>query len=451
MNEHVDLQVGEVRSGPGVVQFDDDLHDAGVLARGRVGADLILLLHLLADLLDVAGDVVLESRAAHGGVLADFDEADVALVNLGDGVHVVDAGEFEHAGLAHQFARPDQDFQHAARHGRANVGALQFGLDACQVGLGHLDPGLGQADRRPGGAAGRSLGVGFAAGSVGFLLTGQPLFAQLGAAHGLALGDVGVALDGDGDRVVMVDETGTLIDGDQLLYVLATARKDKGGLQGPVVATVMSNLGLEHALQARDIEFRRAAVGDRYVLEVLRDSGGVLGGETSGHMLVLDKATTGDGLISALQMAGEGVGGAAGGLCGGLFGGVVMIKLGINRALWVFGVVQVVSILGFALLSIIGHNLWMLGAANAFEYLGVGLGTAAFTAFIAKTTNPVFAATQFALFTAFTAVPRTLANAVTGVIVEQTGWTSFFLLCTVLAIPGMLLLLKVAPWNEEKI
>ena len=136
---------------------------------------------------------------------------------------------------------------------------------------------------------------------------------------------------------------------------------------------------------------------------------------------------------------------------GGLFGGVVMIKLGINRALWVFGVVQVVSILGFALLSIIGHNLWMLGAANAFEYLGVGLGTAAFTAFIAKTTNPVFAATQFALFTAFTAVPRTLANAVTGVIVEQTGWTSFFLLCTVLAIPGMLLLLKVAPWNEEKI
>jgi phosphoglucosamine mutase len=114
--------------------------------------------------------------------------------------------------------------------------------------------------------------------------------------------DVGVALDGDGDRVVMVDETGTLIDGDQLLYVLATARKDKGGLQGPVVGTVMSNLGLEHALQARDIEFRRAAVGDRYVLEVLRDSGGVLGGETSGHMLVLDKATTGDGLISALQV-----------------------------------------------------------------------------------------------------------------------------------------------------
>jgi phosphoglucosamine mutase len=114
--------------------------------------------------------------------------------------------------------------------------------------------------------------------------------------------DVGVALDGDGDRVVMVDENGELIDGDQLLYVLATARKEQGGLPGPVVGTVMSNLGLEHALGARDIEFRRAPVGDRYVLEVLRESGGILGGETSGHMLVLDKTTTGDGLISALQV-----------------------------------------------------------------------------------------------------------------------------------------------------
>ena len=113
---------------------------------------------------------------------------------------------------------------------------------------------------------------------------------------------VGVALDGDGDRVVMVDENGELVDGDQLLYVVATARKAAGNLTGPVVGTVMSNLGLEHALNAQDIEFRRAAVGDRYVLESLRDSGGVLGGETSGHMLVLDKTTTGDGLISALQV-----------------------------------------------------------------------------------------------------------------------------------------------------
>lgn len=135
-------------------------------------------------------------------------------------------------------------------------------------------------------------------------------------------------------------------------------------------------------------------------------------------------------------------------IAGGLAGGVIMIRLGINRALWVFGGVQIMSILGFALLSEVGANPWMLGVTVSLEYLGVGLGTAAFIAFIAKNTNPVFAATQFALFTALTSVPRTLANAVTGVIVEQTGWTPFFLLCTALAVPGMLLLFKVAPWNE---
>jgi PAT family beta-lactamase induction signal transducer AmpG len=136
---------------------------------------------------------------------------------------------------------------------------------------------------------------------------------------------------------------------------------------------------------------------------------------------------------------------------GGLMGGLVMVKLSINRALWAFGFVQIVSILGFALLSVVGANPWMLGFAVAFEYLGVGLGTAALTAFIARSTNIAFAATQFALFTALAATPRTLANAVTGVIVEHVGWTHFFVLCTALAIPGMLLLLKVAPWNEDSV
>ncbi len=134
---------------------------------------------------------------------------------------------------------------------------------------------------------------------------------------------------------------------------------------------------------------------------------------------------------------------------GGLAGGVIMIKLGINRALWLFGVVQITSILGFALLSVVGINLWMLGFVVAFEYLGVGLGSAAFVAFMARTTNPVFAATQFALFSALTAVPRTVVGAFTGVMVEHLGWTNFFLMCTVLAIPGMLLLFKVAPWNGD--
>ena len=113
---------------------------------------------------------------------------------------------------------------------------------------------------------------------------------------------IGIALDGDADRVVMVDELGQIVDGDQLLFVLAMSRKEEGKLRGPVVGTVMSNLGLEHALQRHDIEFKRASVGDRYVLETLRSTGGIIGGETSGHVICLDKTTTGDGLISALQI-----------------------------------------------------------------------------------------------------------------------------------------------------
>jgi phosphoglucosamine mutase len=113
---------------------------------------------------------------------------------------------------------------------------------------------------------------------------------------------VGLALDGDGDRVVMVDELGRCVDGDQLLYILARARRDAGTLTGPVVGTSMSNLGLELALGELGIAFRRAAVGDRHVLGMLQEVGGTLGGETSGHILCLDKTTTGDGLISALQV-----------------------------------------------------------------------------------------------------------------------------------------------------
>src|SRR3979411_2077389 len=112
---------------------------------------------------------------------------------------------------------------------------------------------------------------------------------------------VGLALDGDGDRLVMVDHLGRIVDGDQILYVIARARKDAGNLSTPVVGTVMSNLGLEVALRESGIEFLRAPVGDRYVLAMLRDTGGTLGGETSGHILCLDKTTTGDGLVSGLQ------------------------------------------------------------------------------------------------------------------------------------------------------
>jgi len=114
--------------------------------------------------------------------------------------------------------------------------------------------------------------------------------------------DAGLALDGDGDRLVMVDHLGRVVDGDQLLYVIAKARHAAGALPGPVVGTVMSNLGLEHALQRLGIPFLRAKVGDRHVLELLRERGGTLGGETSGHLLCLDRTTTGDGIVSALQV-----------------------------------------------------------------------------------------------------------------------------------------------------
>ncbi len=137
-------------------------------------------------------------------------------------------------------------------------------------------------------------------------------------------------------------------------------------------------------------------------------------------------------------------------IIGGILGGIMMLKIGINRALWLFGMVQIVSILGFAVLARVGEGLWLLGLVISFEYLGVGLGTAAFVAFMARSTHPAFAATQLALFTALTAVPRTVASSVTGIIVEGVGWENFFYLCTALAIPGMLLLLKVAPWNHHE-
>jgi PAT family beta-lactamase induction signal transducer AmpG len=158
-------------------------------------------------------------------------------------------------------------------------------------------------------------------------------------------------------------------------------------------------------------------------------------------------------------------------IIGGILGGLWMLKLGIDKALWVFGLVQLVTILGFAVLAEVGNDPWLLAVVISLEYLGVGLGTAAFVAFIARETSPALAATQIALFTALTALPRTLANALTGLIVEGggsvepgtaeatlfallqslglpdagLGWTHFFYFCTVMGLPGMVLLWWVAP------
>jgi phosphoglucosamine mutase len=114
--------------------------------------------------------------------------------------------------------------------------------------------------------------------------------------------DLGMAFDGDGDRLIMVDNKGELADGDDALYVLARSLQAQGQLAGPVVGTLMSNFGLQQALQQLGVPFIRADVGDRYVLQQLKQHGGVLGGETSGHILCLDRATTGDGIVAALAV-----------------------------------------------------------------------------------------------------------------------------------------------------
>ena len=132
---------------------------------------------------------------------------------------------------------------------------------------------------------------------------------------------------------------------------------------------------------------------------------------------------------------------------GGFLGGIWMIKIGINKALWIFGFLQLVTIIPFIVLSIVGHNLILLGITVGLESFAMGLGTTALIAFISKQTDPRYTATQFALFTSLASIPRSITNASTGFIVESLGWTNFFYLCFMLAIPGMLLLLKVAPYK----
>ena len=141
----------------------------------------------------------------------------------------------------------------------------------------------------------------------------------------------------------------------------------------------------------------------------------------------------------------------------GILGGVWMLKLGVNKALWLFGVVQLVTILGFAWLASFGKfdtitltEKTMLAGIIGAEAFGVGLGTACFVAYMARETNPAFTATQLALFTSLSAVPRTFMNASAGFLIEKMGYVNFFWLCFMLGIPGMLLLFKVAPWNGDK-
>lgn len=134
-------------------------------------------------------------------------------------------------------------------------------------------------------------------------------------------------------------------------------------------------------------------------------------------------------------------------IAGGLAGGVIMLRMGINRSLWIFGLLQAVSTAGFALLARIGHSIPALSAVIAFENLSSGMGTAAYVAFMASITNKKFTATQYALLTSLMGIPRVMASAPTGFLAKNIGWAGFFIACTLIAIPGMLLLLRCAPWN----
>jgi PAT family beta-lactamase induction signal transducer AmpG len=135
-------------------------------------------------------------------------------------------------------------------------------------------------------------------------------------------------------------------------------------------------------------------------------------------------------------------------IAGGLIGGIIMLRLGINRSLWVFGVLQAVSTAGFAVLAQMGDSLIVLTAVIAFENLSTGMGTSAYAAFMASITNKKFTATQYALLTSLMGVPRVVASAGTGYMAKNMGWSSFFIFCTLIAIPGMLLLLQFAPWRS---
>ena len=143
--------------------------------------------------------------------------------------------------------------------------------------------------------------------------------------------------------------------------------------------------------------------------------------------------------------------GTAATLIGAYLGGLLLLKLGINRGLWIFGILQALSTAGFAILARIGYNIAMLSGVIAFENLSSGMGTAAFVAFMASITNKKFTATQYALLTGIMGLSRQLASSVTGFMAKNMGWQSFFVFCTLIAIPGMLLLFKIAPWNARPV
>jgi len=235
---------------------------------------------------------------AEGGKLSDEAEERIE-AELANGATTVESGRLGRAVRVDKTRKAYQDFCCATFPADKSLKGMKIVID-CAHGAGYkvaprILTDLG-AEIVPIGCSptGRNINAGCGSTSPELLqLTVPGVKAQ-----------VGIALDGDGDRLVMVDHLGRKVDGDQLLYVIALAKHAAGTLRGPVVGTLMTNFGLERALRDAGIGFERAAVGDRYVLAKLRETGGVLGGETSGHLLTLDQTTTGDAMIAALQVLG---------------------------------------------------------------------------------------------------------------------------------------------------
>ncbi len=232
----------------------------------------------------------------HGLKLSDELEARIEAA-LDGGAQTRDSSSLGKAEIATRARAMYQEFCRASFPADQNLSGIRVVIDCAHGAAYKVAPRVLaelQADLVPVGCSPNGRNINAGCGST------RPDLLQMTVPGVRA--DVGIALDGDGDRLVMVDHRGQVVDGDQLLYILARDRQATGGLRGPVVGTVMSNLGLERALTDAGIDFQRARVGDRHVLAMLQAAGGILGGETSGHLLCLDRTTTGDGLIAALQV-----------------------------------------------------------------------------------------------------------------------------------------------------
>lgn len=232
----------------------------------------------------------------HGLKLSDELEARIEAA-LDGGAQTRDSSSLGKAEIATRARAMYQEFCRASFPADQNLSGIRVVIDCAHGAAYKVAPRVLaelQADLVPVGCSPNGRNINAGCGST------RPDLLQMTVPGVRA--DVGIALDGDGDRLVMVDHRGQVVDGDQLLYILARDRQATGGLRGPVVGTVMSNLGLERALTDAGIAFQRARVGDRHVLAMLQAAGGILGGETSGHLLCLDRTTTGDGLIAALQV-----------------------------------------------------------------------------------------------------------------------------------------------------